>query len=257
MSISNIDISIVVNGVEVPVYDTKDGKFIEGRKGSEFLIRIKNRTHQRKLIVPSVDGISTIDGDRATVDSSGYVVSPYGTLDIPGWTVDKSTVAKFTFGGKGESYASQINADIANIGVIGIAAYAEKVRETPKTLVTDYYDYWKHNNTGYPSRRDNIIWSTVNKVTSSNVYDNTYDSATLSASSASTGNLGTEFGKASDFKVTSVDFERGHSLGVEEFFYDDRVGLQARGIVIVQTAKPAKPSAFGSTNCIPPKNWKR
>jgi hypothetical protein len=71
--------------------------------------------------------------------------------------------------------------------------------------------------------------------------------------------LGAGFGKQTDFKTTTVTFEKDAILATLVVFYDDKKGLQARGIEI---AKPKvikeEPNPFPNSKlgCTPPKNWK-
>lgn len=132
MNINNlVDISIIINGAVVPLYEHENDTYLEGRIGSEYVIRARNKTGKRILLVPSVDGLSVIDGKRATHKSGGFIIDPYSTYDLTGFLVDDKTAAKFTFSDIKSSYASKTGNDENNVGVIGFAVYKE---ELPKIL---------------------------------------------------------------------------------------------------------------------------
>jgi hypothetical protein len=120
-----LDLQVRVHGKAVREFQ-HDGKiYIEGRKGSEFTLRFRNKTGKRLLAVPSVDGLSVMDGENASFNSGGYILDPYEFMDVPGWRLDDESVAKFIFHKKGKSYAAK-KGKPRNVGVIGVAAFLEK-----------------------------------------------------------------------------------------------------------------------------------
>ena len=129
MNKSNYIVEILANGHPLQEYFEKGKHYIEARKGTEFSLRIKNNGFKRILAVPSVDGLSVLDGKEAGEESSGYIINGYDSLTIDGWRVSDSEVRKFFFSNPEESYAKRkSNGD--NLGVIGIAIYREKENHT-------------------------------------------------------------------------------------------------------------------------------
>lgn len=228
---------VLIKGKPVKTYISPldSQTYIEGRDGSEFTIRFRNPNNFRVLVIPSVDGLSIMSGDAASEHSSGYVLAPFETLDVSGWTVDQSTVAKFTFSGKkGASYAEKMGEDAFNKGVIGAIFIREKVK--PVAYMNSY-------NAAYAC-----------------------GSATLSCSNASSGvfrgvtpapqDMGTAFGEAADFKTRTVAFERGDEINTVELYYDDIQGLKSRGIVVTEVDKMIqRPKAFPARGCKVPEGW--
>lgn len=245
---SNIEVDIIINNKIAPLYYDEHGDaFIEGREGSDYSIRVKNKTNGRVLVVPSVDGLSVMDGKPATMDSKGYILDSYATINIPGWKLNKEEVAKFTFGKPSKSYAVKSGHDATNVGIIGLAVFKEKVT---------YYSEWT---TTYPVKdwqdRFSPIWISGQPII-------TYGASSKTVSSSNTsynvdiGNIGTEFGKSEEFKTTSVSFEKGSLHTVFEIFYDDYSGLMERGIKVNEyKPKKIKPSAFTGQGCVPPSDW--
>jgi len=93
--------------------------------GQRYQIVIRNATSARFEVVTSVDGLDVIDGKPAGVDRRGYLVEPQGQLVIDGFRRSDDQVAAFRFGKVASSYAAATSGD-ANVGVIGVALFAER-----------------------------------------------------------------------------------------------------------------------------------
>jgi len=135
MQNSAFELDVRVHGHSVKEFLHEGKTYIEGRKGSEFTIRVVNRSPKSVLAVVSVDGLSVMDGKDASYESGGYVLSPFETLIIPGWRLDTKNVAKFLFTVAGGSYAAQVDKP-KNVGVIGCAFFAEKELPKNESLAT-------------------------------------------------------------------------------------------------------------------------
>lgn len=131
MKSKDYSLEVFVNGKPVHEYEHNGNTFIEGRKSSSFEIEFRNHTSGRVLVVPSVDGLSTLNGNPATAESPGYVVKAHDTLRIKGWTVDGGNVAQFVFKDKEGSYARGVTGASAQAGVVGVIVYREKVETVP------------------------------------------------------------------------------------------------------------------------------
>jgi len=109
----------------------KDGRrFVPGRPGARYAVRLRNLTPSRVLVVLSVDGINVISGETADWRQVGYVLDPGRSYDINGWRKSGTEVAAFEFAPIGRSYAAQTGRP-GNVGVIGMAAFRERVRPLP------------------------------------------------------------------------------------------------------------------------------
>jgi len=135
MKTDKYELSVLVHGKPVREYEHEGRIYIEGRKGTDYTIRIKNKTHGRILAVISVDGLSIMDGKDASIEDSGYVLGPKQTLNIPGWALNDNEVAKFRFGKSGNAYAAKMGKP-RNIGVIGCAVFTEQVSWNPSYTLT-------------------------------------------------------------------------------------------------------------------------
>lgn len=120
-------LEVLVHGHPVKTYQALDGKIcIEGRMGSPYTLRIHNDSGARVLFIPSVDGLSAINGKRANAHSSGYVVEPRQYVDVKGWRISLEQVAQFLFGKIDAAYAAQMDKP-DNVGVIGVMVFREKI----------------------------------------------------------------------------------------------------------------------------------
>jgi len=104
-----------------------DGRqYIVGEPGERYVIAIHNRSGFRFECVASVDGLDVIDGEPASYGKRGYVISPYGTLEIDGFRRSEDTVAAFRFSSVRGSYSARSGQGDRNVGVIGIALFQER-----------------------------------------------------------------------------------------------------------------------------------
>lgn len=221
---SSYELQVIVDGKPAKEYPHQGNVFIQGVKGTDYILRISNNSGRKVLAILSVDGLSIMDGNPASRDGSGYVIRPYNHVDIPGWRLNNNDVAKFIFSSLPEAYASLMN-EPANIGVIGCVIYNEK-----------------------PQFRDVLRGG-----------PQTFESVPKSpqAMSASRG-VGTGFGDKKEHKVTNVNFDRqGHPSAELILRYDDAEGLQARGITLEQDrVTDANPFPGDTTGATPPPGWK-
>jgi hypothetical protein len=101
--------------------------WVVGAPGQEYSLRICNSTGGRVLAVTSVDGVNVITGETASPAQSGYVLDPWGCVEIGGWRKSLERTAAFYFTELPDSYAARTGRP-DNLGVIGVALYRERVR---------------------------------------------------------------------------------------------------------------------------------
>ncbi len=99
--------------------------YVHGAAGQRYIVRVTNPTAQRVEAVISIDGLDVIDGESGDLRKRGYVVPPYGSLDIEGWRTSLSDVSAFRFSTVGGSYAGK-KGKARNVGVIAVALFAEQ-----------------------------------------------------------------------------------------------------------------------------------
>lgn len=263
MRYNNCEINILIKGRPITEYTHQGQQYVEGRSNSQFEIEFKNLNPFRIEAIFSVDGLSIIDGKEAGTQSSGYLLEANETLRIPGWKLTDQQVAAFVFSGKQGSYATQMTGTSKNNGVIGVMVFKEKTIHRPSTWIG-----------GRIINRSPFYGSGCGTGTPDGWYDS-YDSCVVGSSAPSLSvksasplrsldieeqNLGTGFGNATDFATQMVSFTRGDMIAMMVLYYDDRRGLEKRGIKIVRPSRQKidnKPEAFPGMNCSPPPGWKR
>ena len=129
-------LSVLVDGTAVPEYAARNRVYVEALKGREFVLRITNPTGRRVAVALSVDGRNVIDAKRTgSQEAAKWVLSPWETIDVPGWQVSGATARRFFFTETSKSYAKWLG-DTANVGTIEAVFYRERERqpEPPQPL---------------------------------------------------------------------------------------------------------------------------
>jgi len=288
----NYEFDVLIHGKSTTKYAHKGRYYLEGRPGSEFTLLVRNNTGSRVLAVMTVDGLSVMDGKKGSIEGKGYIVDPFQTLKIPGWRLDDDDVAKFVFAGKGKAYAAK-KGDSRNIGVIGCAIFEEdtpayhfypssSITFTPLTYrgsdstgapVADWFTT-TCDSSGITQTCDaGEVTHSVNSVsvageepTSGTISSNSVIRSTggtprsarrVSTKTMSKQNIGTAFGKKASHEVTEVSFNRkDRPAEVFAIHYDDREGLESRGIDLSRKVHVANPfPKDAEKGCQPPADW--
>ena len=221
-----LELEVVVHGRPVTEYARLGNMFVEGRIGSEFVLRVRNNSDRRSVVVVSVDGLSVMNGRTASRLDSGYVLDSNENLEIPGWRLNDQAVANFFFSALPGAYASQMDKP-DNIGVIGAVMYHEKYQ--PLIFL---------GSTGGATRGF--------------------------GSMVRARGVGTGFGREIEHTVQRIRFEREDTpAGEITLRYDTAEGLRSRGIVVVSPhLRPVDPVIVADPfpadhGCQPPAGWPR
>lgn len=135
---ADYEVEVLVRGRPVKTFKHKDDRFIEGRHGSSFELKIINNTWDRIEVVTSVDGLSVVNGEECGSDSEGYLVPGKESIVIPGWRLSNDKAAEFVFEDKRKSYSNQVGKGTQNVGVIGLMVFIEKVKYEPISIPTPF-----------------------------------------------------------------------------------------------------------------------
>jgi len=243
------NLDVCVHGRKVKTYRHEGELFIEGRKGSEYTLKVHNNTSRRAVAVISVDGLSIMDGKEASRKGAGYVLDARSVTEIPGWRLDNSEVARFQFGSVPSSYAGR-QKKAANVGVIGCVVYREQEQHFVSNIL---------RGAGGPSRSERsegYAEYSADSIPIKNFMGSFFGSSQVKPKPKS--NIGTKFGRRDDHKVRVVSFQ-AEDYPADELVihYDDREGLEARGIKLRQVkAEVAQPFPKDELGCKPPSNWR-
>lgn len=253
---SNFDLQVLVNGKPVKEYSHNGHLYVEGREDVNFSLKFHNNSKERVLIVPSIDGLSVLDGERATPESDGYIIDGKSSYIVKGWRTSMDEVREFVFKLKGDSFAEKTNKGTANCGVIGCLVFSEKekiklpVMKKKSTIpwklpVPDWEPY------NYPigGDRPRIMYSAQD--TSSRQMD--IGSMALSSNISPDFDLGTGYGSERTDSVREVEFEKGPCLCSIDIFYASKKSLEAVGINLSKEAGIQKmPESFERKFCVIP-----
>jgi len=116
----------------LPVVWHEGRAYVVGKPGNEYQVTVRNRQGAEVLAVMSVDGVNVVTGETAHPLQSGYVLGPWGGVDIKGWRKNLSRTAAFYFIELADSYAARTGRP-EHVGVIGVALYRRKA-EPPQVI---------------------------------------------------------------------------------------------------------------------------
>ena len=127
-------------------YELDGITWIEGRKGTQFYIKIHNLTPHRKLVIPTLDGIGILDGIPASLNTRGYILSPWELWNMTGWC-HSETIIPFEF--KDKKYESKVSNN-ETTGVLAFIIYTEEntTEETKHHYVDPYETVGFFNSNG-------------------------------------------------------------------------------------------------------------
>ena len=215
---SAVEIYDRTEGRVLPIYWHDGRRYVVGKPGNEYAIRVRNGSAGRVLAVMSVDGVNVITGDTASPQQSGYVLAPYESTEIAGWRTSLSRTAAFYFTSLPDSYAARTGRP-DNVGVIGVAIFAER----PRPVALDEL------------RRKEAARA---------------DAKTAEAAPAAPANqagalrdqaakLGTGYGRSETSYASYTRFERASETPVETIaiYYDSFQNLLAQGVPVAPIAR--------------------
>jgi hypothetical protein len=256
------EVQLLSEGQAVPTVLHRDETFAVGQNGQRYTLRVVNRSARRVEAVITVDGLDVLDGRPGNYGKRGYLIEPWGHVDIDGWRVSSSEVAAFRFASVPDSYAARTQSD-RNVGVIGVAVFPERARvvvayPTPTYRAAPESSLGRRRSGASPASRAPAKMEGAAGAGNSLSQD-------AQAAEERPG-LGTEFGEALHAPVRHVRFVRAHSTrpaAVLGLRYNDRDGLIAMGVPLVQpvddadlrrTARPfpMEPVRYAA----PPSDWR-
>jgi hypothetical protein len=218
-----VEIRDRASGKVLPVYRHDGERYVVGEPGREYEIRLMNRGYGRLLAVTSVDGVNVITGKTASPSQSGYVLDPWGAVDIDGWRKSLDEVAAFYFTALPDSYAARTGRP-DDVGVIGVALFQRKRFERPQDIAP-------YSRRSEPQAEDQAgSASRAPAERHAEVFRQDRDAK-----------LGTGHGRSETSRARHASFERASSAPVETItiHYDSYRNLVARGVI--RSPRPHEP----------------
>jgi hypothetical protein len=211
----------------LPVYWYQGRRYVVGKPGNEYAIRVRNGSGGRVLMVMSVDGVNVITGDTAAPLQSGYVLAPGESADIAGWRKSLSRTAAFYFTALPDSYAARTGRP-DNVGVIGVAVFGERSR--PVAL-------------GAPMHKDARAEPQAAPAPAAGA--EAAKAANLGAL-APQERLGTGHGRSETSYASYTQFERASDTPDETIaiYYDSYENLLAQGVPVAPPLARLRPDPF-------------
>ena len=118
-------------------YWWRGARFVIGKKGRDYKLRVENLSDARLEVVLTVDGLDVIEG-QAGSKKRGYIIGAGETLEVKGFRISHGKVVTFRFSSVKSSYANLRHGRTRNIGVVGLALFTEKGKE-PGTEIRARY----------------------------------------------------------------------------------------------------------------------
>lgn len=229
------EVEVLINGVPTREYSHHGRKYVMGREGDRYSLRVRNNTRRRIEVLASVDGLDVIDGQKADfVRKRGYVLGPWQSYEIEGFRLNMSNVAAFRFSSVADSYAAA-RGDARNVGVIGVAIFPEKKTRRPRPRPVKPRG-------GYGRGQDRDKSATAEASPSRGSLGGAASGRSLrhkgprsEAPSDSRPGLGTEFGESRYSRVHETTFRRANRKTPSETVvirYNDHRGLLAMGVPV-------------------------
>lgn len=210
--------------------------WIEGRENSKYTLIFTNRSSNRVMVVFSVDGLDTIKGQPAGLNSDGYIVNARSNIEVPGWTLDNTSAAEFFFSKAGRSYVTSSGNNTNNTGVIGAMVFKEQ-----------------------------ITWPTLHRqaMVRSKSIDMGNNAWYSSSASLVPQDIGTGFGNATQFNTVSATFNKANPTAPDAIlaiYYNtaknlEKLGINVRTIHTRYNNSSAEPFPAYTSGCKPPLGW--
>ena len=240
----SVDVYDRTEGTSLVVYPKDGRRYIVGTPGHEYAVRIRNNSGERVLAVTSVDGVNVVSGETASPEQSGYVIDPYGSVEIAGWRKSLERTAAFYFTDLGDSYAARTGRP-GNVGVIGVAVFKEK--QPPIT----YRPYRDKVAADAPNARAESPAAAAGNAQSAPAQPSERERSDAAGSLAS--KLGTGYGRSETSYVQRVRFERASDSPAETVavHYDRRENLIAMGVLPSPRYAQRVPDPFPGMRFVP------
>ena len=110
-------------------YWWRGARFVIGKKGRDYRLRVKNLSDARLEVVLTVDGLDVIDGKAGSTKKRGYIIGAGEILEVKGFRISHEKVVTFRFSSVTSSYANLRHGRTRNVGVVGLALFTEKGKE--------------------------------------------------------------------------------------------------------------------------------
>lgn len=231
--------------------------WVAGSHGDRYNLRLQNHSPERVEVVVSVDGRDVISGRLGDyAKQRGYVLDPFGVLIIEGYRQSLDNVAAFRFTNLEDSYSSRMGTP-AHVGVIGVAAFAEKLNKRRHKLPLAPVDGDPFPGEDAPAAPAPTIVSGTERARAKADRREGSGADMSWAAPEQPNALGTEYGESTFAPVEEVPFKRAHAKKPDQLLvvrYDSMEGLRARGVLFEDTTPPRQPIRTWEDDVVRPRD---
>ena len=246
-------------------------RWVGGTPGAKYSVSVANASGARILAVMSVDGVNVLNGETAAIEQSGYVFNAYQRYDVNGWRKSNSEVAAFEFVASPASYAERTGRP-ANVGVIGVALFKERVYQPPVSVSPPYRPYYDDrksapyganesaaDSAGATGSAQNRPAPAAPAQSQASEYGGSAKRA--EAAPAMREKLGTGHGEREYSQVSNTAFNRAQTVPNETISirYDSRENLVSMGVIPAPYYGNTRPRPFPNSLGFvpdPPRHWR-
>jgi hypothetical protein len=227
-------------GRTLPVYQYEGRHYVVGKPGSEYQIRVRNRSGADVLAVMSVDGVNVVSGETANWSQPGYVLGRYQGFDVKGWRKSMERTAAFFFTEHENSYAARTGRP-DHVGVIGVAMFRKK-SEPEAFIQRDRLSESHRESSGTDGGAGASAESSAPRAALDGVAGTLPAPAPQLAEKSTS--LGTGHGRSETSRATYTSFARAtlHPEEVIAIHYDTYSNLVAMGVI--RASQIARPTPF-------------
>lgn len=229
-----VDVDIVDRdtGQVLPVWWHRGRRYVAGRPGARYAIRLTNRSGGRVMLVTAVDGINVVTGRTAAWNQTGYVFAPWQSWDLTGWRKSDREVAAFEFTALPDSYAARTGRPL-DVGVIGVAVFRERPAPVVLAPPPSPEPYARDAERRSEAAGSGDTTSAAPSAAPAATADRAQGKALAERQEAARSRLGTGHGEREVSEVSRTEFERASSTPVEviSIQYDRHENLVAAGII--------------------------
>jgi hypothetical protein len=125
-------------------------RIVIGQAGSDYRVRLENRSKKRIEVIVTVDGLNTLTSTTGGYSQRGYILEPKQTYDVEGFRKGGNKVRTFRFGRVADSVAAA-KGGAGNVGVIGLAVFEED--EAKAKAAIQHEQFVRENAAAFPGSR--------------------------------------------------------------------------------------------------------
>jgi hypothetical protein len=137
-------------GDPYPHLEAAGRRIVIGQAGSDYRVRLENRSKKRVEVIVTVDGLNTLTSTTGGYSQRGYILEPKQTYDVEGFRTSGSKVRTFRFGRVADSVAAA-KGGAGNVGVIGLAVFEEDEAKAKAAL--QHEQFVRENASAFPVNR--------------------------------------------------------------------------------------------------------